>query len=127
VNGADGPAWSTLTGGEFLERVLAAPLDPAVPATITAWLSTLTHAESSALTGLLHHSGAVADGVTTARQAVASLRITAVTAEIDLLQNRLRTTNPNLDTVLSLTTRLMTLKKELNGLQAKLREAPSDG
>jgi DNA primase len=127
ANGADGAAWSTLTGGEFLERVLAAPIDPAVPGSISAWLSTLTPAESSALTGLLHQSSPVADGLTSARQAVASLRITAVTAEIDLLQNKLRTTNPSLDTVLSLTTQLMTLKKELNVLQAKLREVPDQG
>jgi DNA primase len=127
VNGADGPAWSTLSGGDFLQRVLAAPLDPADPGTITAWLSTLSQAESSALTGLLHQTGGpVADGLTTARQAVASLRITAVSGEIDLLQNQLRTSQPDPASVISLTTKLITLKKELNVLQAKLREAPPE-
>lgn len=124
VHGADGPAWSTLAGGDFLQRVLAAPVDPADPPGITAWLSTLTPAESSLLTGLLHTAPTAADGVTTARQAVASLRVTAVAAEIDLLQNQLRTTSPAPERVLSLTTRLITLKKELNVLQAKLREIP---
>lgn len=125
ASGAEGPAWSTLSGGDFLQRVLAAPVDPADPNTITAWLSTLTSAESSALTGLLHQtSRSGTDGITTARQAVASLRITAVAAEIDLLQNQLRTSNPSPDAVLALTTRLITLKKELNVLNAKLREFP---
>ena len=125
LNGADGPAWSSLSGGEFLQRVLAAPVDPADPSTITAWLSTLTSAESSALTGLLHQMRrSSTDGLTSARHAVANLRITAVAAEIDQLQNQLRTTSPAPEAVLSLTTRLITLKKELNVLNAKLREIP---
>ena len=125
VKDADGTSWSSHNGGEFLQRALTAPVDPADPNTITAWLSTLTSVESSALTGLLHQTRrSSTDSLTTARQAVASLRITSVAAGIDLLQNQLRTTNPSPDTVLSLTTRLITLKKELNVLNAKLREIP---
>ncbi len=126
-SGADGPAWTTLGGGDFLQRVLEAPVDPAEPATVTAWMTTLTASESSALTALLHQNGPpVTDGLTTARQAVTSLRMAAVTNEIDLLQNQLRTGNPAPDAVLSLTTRLITLKKELNVLHAKLREIPEE-
>ena len=125
INGADSSAWSTMSGGDFLQRILAAPVDPADPTSITAWLSTLKSSESSALTGLLHNKGnAIADGLLSAHQAVASLRIASVAAEIDQLQNQLRTANPDPATVLALTTRLIALKKELNVLQSKLREIP---
>ena len=87
-------------------------------------MTTLTPGEASVLAALLHKSPGITDGLTSARHAVASLRVSAVTAEIDLLQNQLRQDNPAPDAVLALTTRLITLKKELNVLQAKLREVP---
>ena len=125
VNGADSSAWSTMSGGDFLQRILAAPVDPADPTSITAWLSTLKSSESSALTGLLHNKGnAIADGLLSAHQAVASLRIASVAAGIDQLQNQLRNANPDPATVLTHTTQLIALKKELNLLQSKLREIP---
>lgn len=124
ASGADGQAWDKVSGGDFLTKVLAAPLDPAEPATITSWLNTLSPAESSTLTGLLHQNRSSADGLTSARHVVASLRIAGVASEIDLLQNRLRAPNPPAETVIALTTRLITLKKELNVLQARLREIP---
>ena len=126
VAGADGLTWSSFAGGDFVQRILAAPIDPADPATVTAWLSTLSSVESSLLTGLLHHiRRSATDGLTTARQAVASLRISAVTGEIDLLQNQLRATKPAPETVLANTMRLITLKKELNVLKAMLTEIPT--
>ncbi|MES2707641.1 MAG: DNA primase [Verrucomicrobiota bacterium] len=126
ASGADGPAWAGVSGGDFLTKVLAAPVDPAHPATITSWLSTLTPVESSSLTALLHQNRPASDALTSARHAVASLRIAAVTSGIDLIQNQLRTSKPTPEAVLSLTTRLITLKKELNVLQAKIREAPAE-
>ena len=123
---ADGLTWSSFAGGDFVQRILAAPIDPADPATVTAWLSTLSSVESSLLTGLQHHiRRSATDGLTTARQAVASLRISAVTGEIDLLQNQLRATKPAPETVLANTMRLITLKKELNVLKAMLTEIPT--
>lgn len=127
VGGADGAAWSTLSGGEFLQRILEAPLDPAEPSTVTSWMTTLKPAEASALAGLFHQAPAAADGLTSARHAVASLRVSAVTAEIDLLQNQLRNGQPAPEAVIGLTTRLITLKKELNVLHARLREIPGEG
>ena len=126
-SGAAPPIWLGLVGGDFLQRVLEAPLIPAEPASITAWMSTLNSAESSLLAGLLHKATTNADGLTSARHALASLRVLAVTSEIDLLQNQLRSANPGPDLVISLTSRLMTLKKELNVLQAELRHIPEVG
>lgn len=127
TGGADGPAWTAVVGGDFLQRVLEAPVDPSEPTSVTAWMTTLTPAESSALAGLLHQTGPPSsDGLTTARQAVTSLRIAGVTREIDLLQNQLRTGNPSPEEVLSLTNRLISLKGQLNALNAKLREIPGE-
>lgn len=124
VAGADGPAWSGVVGGDFLQRILDAPLDPAEPSSVATWMTTLTPAEASLLSSFFHKSPASTDGLTSARHAVSSLRVSAVTSEIDILQNQLRSGNPAPEAVLSLTTRLITLKKELNVLHAKLREIP---
>jgi DNA primase len=124
IAGADGPAWSTLSGGDFLQRILEAPLDPSEPSSITTWMTTLTPGEASVLAGLLHKTPGTTDGLTSARHAVSSLRVSAVTAEIDLLQNQLRQGSPSPETVIGLTTRLIALKKQLNVLHAQLREIP---
>ena len=125
LNGADGREWSTFSGSDFLQRVLVAPLDPADSNSITAWLSTLSSAESSLLTGLLHQTRrSSTDGLTSARHAVANLRITAIAAEIDVLQNQLRTINPPPEQVLWLTGKIFNLKHDLKKEEAKLREIP---
>ncbi|RYD25297.1 MAG: hypothetical protein EOP86_27505 [Verrucomicrobiaceae bacterium] len=124
--GADGLAWDGVGGAEFLAKILAAPIDPANPATVTPWLSTLSPGESSTLTALLHQGRPSADALTSARHAVASLRIASVAREIDLIQNQLRTGKPNPETVVAQTRELMSLKMKFNTLQAKLREAPRE-
>ncbi len=126
-SGAAPAVWSGLVGGGFLQRLLDAPLIPQEAASITAWMTTLKPAEASLCAGLLHQPPGHADGLTSARHAVSSLRVIAVTAEIDLLQNQLRSANPPPDLVISLTAQLITLKKELTVLQADLRKIPEPG
>lgn len=127
ASGAAGQAWEKISGGDFLTKVLAAPLDPAEPATITAWLTTLSPAESSILTGLLHQKRPPTDGLTSARTTVAGLEIASATAEMDLIQNQLRVPNSSAENVMAMNARLMELMTKLKGLKSKFREIPENG
>ena len=121
---ADSSIWANVPGGDLLARVLHAPLETDNPATVSAWLSNLTPRQSSFLTALLSIKPPQVDSLVSARTTLAGIRIGIVNSEIDFLQNELRTKNFDPETHQARTLRLITLKKEINNLNAKLREIP---
>lgn len=115
-------SWEGIPGGDLLDRAIAAPVDPGQPATVTAWLSSLSPAEQALVTAILH--APVPAGLApeeSAKHALISLRAATVRSRIDLLKLRIRSAAAD---GLSATTELMALQKEFLDLQERLRNIP---
>ncbi len=107
-----------ILGSELLFTALKAGLDLAIPASVTAFLSTLSPREE-AFFGSLLAEPSPAQGIEDAQAALTAILSRRTKDQIDLKQTRLRSAGLDQVEVISLTQELVRLKAELAVLQGK--------
>lgn len=113
--------WTAFPGGDLIDRAIEAGFDPSRPETIAAWLSTLSGEEEPLVTGIMHDNSPAGDAESAERVAL-SLRLQAVSSQIDTLTARQRQAGLPRDQAMATLGEINLLQKEKVDLQKRVRD-----